>query len=81
MALAQIQADRRRLVHDHAVVVEGRDAGVGIELEVGGAAVLALVGIDPHQFVRRADLLERGVGRHAGGAGFVVELVHRVVLR
>ena len=69
MAVGQIQHDRRRLVEDGAVVDQGRDAPVGVELEVVGRHRLE---IDLNELVVRADLLQRRLRRHGGRDGRVV---------
>ena len=76
MPLAEIEQDRGGLVHHQIVVQEGRHAGVGIELEIVGAPLLAGLGIHEDKLVVAADLVQHGMRRHVGAAGAPIEGVH-----
>jgi len=75
----EIAQDRRRLVEDESVLLEGRHAAIGIEGAVGRLAVLPLCHVDEHELA--GDLLLDQLDPDAARVGrerMVMELHRRV---
>jgi hypothetical protein len=79
--LGEIERDRQRLPQHEAVVVDRRQAAVGIEREIIGAARAGGADLDRDVLVGKPELLGHPDGAEGAGAGDAVDAQHRRRLR
>jgi len=74
--LGKVHQDRVRVENEHPIVIDRGDLAVGIDLQKFRLELVSLAGIDRHQFVGEAGLLQKQSDLVRVGRSVEVKLEH-----